>query len=296
MASIRQIQFRQRAAENISKVTGTMETISAVRYRHHYKKWLEGLDFYDNLARLAYLTVTAEKTIDHPLMSSNDSRCHALLVIGSDRGLCGAYNSNINKLVDVHVKMAKRFSRQLKVYAKGAKAVNYLTSKKIEITEVFDDFDEVPGVDRTQEIAEVFMKQYADGEIGRLNIVYTRFFSAASQRAQTLSVLPVAELIDDLTTRATVIWPWELRFEDFILSPDENDIFESLAGMMVRTAITGCFREATLSEHLSRIIAMRNATDNASEMIETLGREYNRARQTQITGELLDIVGGSLGN
>ncbi|MCK4998324.1 MAG: ATP synthase F1 subunit gamma [Anaerohalosphaera sp.] len=296
MASIRQIKHRQQAAENISKVTGTMETISAVRYRHHYKKWVEGLDFYDNLARLAYLTVTAENTIKHPLLIANDSRCHALLVIGSDRGLCGAYNSNINRLIDVHVKMAKRFSRQLKVYAKGVKAVNYLNHRGIEITEVYDDFDEVPSVERTQGIAEGFMEQYSAGQIGRLSIVYTRFFSTASQRAQTLSILPVAELIDDLTTRATVIWPWELNFEDFILSPDENEIFESLAGMMIRTAITGCFREAALSEHLSRIIAMRNATDNALEMIESLGREYNRARQGQITGELLDIVGGSLGN
>ena len=294
MASIRQILSRRRAAENISKVTGTMETISAVRYRQYYKKWLEGRGFYDRLARLAYLIVTAEETIKHPLLTDNDSKCHALLVIGSDRGLCGAYNGNIGRLVDVHLRMAKRFGRELKVYVKGSKAAGHLAVKGIKIEHLYDDFDEVPGVEKSKEIAEYFTDQYTSGQIGRLNIVYTRFFNVASQQAQTLSVLPIAELIDDLTTRATVIWPWELNFEDFILEPDVEEIFEGLAQMMIRTVISGCFLEAALSEHLSRVIAMRSATDNAGEMIESLSREYNRARQGQITGELLDIIGGTL--
>lgn len=294
MASMRQIMARRRAAENISKVTGTMETISAVRYRQYYRKWLQGRDFYDNLARLAYLAVTAEETIEHPLMMSNESKTHALLVIGSDRGLCGAYNGNVSRLVDVHLRMAKRFGRDLKVYVKGSKPLAHLANKGIKIEKIYDDFEEVPSVEQTKEIAEYFADEYTNGRIGRLNIVYTRFFNAANQQAQTLSVLPVTELIDDLTTRATVIWPWEIAFEDFILSPDAEEIFDGLAKMMMRTVISGCFLEAAASEHLSRVIAMRSATDNASEMIEDLSRDYNRARQGQITGELLDIIGGTL--
>ena len=271
-----------------------METISAVRYRQYYTKWLQGREFYDSLARLAYLIVTAEETIEHPLMTSNESKTHALLIIGSDRGLCGAYNGSISRLVDVHLRMAKRFGRDLRVYVKGSRPAAHLAHKGVKIEKIYDEFDELPSVDQTKEIAEYFVDQYTDGQIGRLNVVYTRFFNAASQQAQTLSVLPVAELIDDLTTRATVIWPWEVAFEDFILSPDAEEIFDSLAKMMMRTVISGCFLEAAVSEHLSRVIAMRSATDNASEMIETLSREYNRARQGQITGELLDIIGGTL--
>ena len=102
----------------------------------------------------------------------------------------------------------------------------------------------------------------------------------------------MAELIDDLTTRATTIWPWELEFEDFMVSPDVKVFFDELARMMINTAISGCFLEAACSEHLARVVAMRSATDNAGEMIESLTREYNRARQGQITGELMDIIGG----
>ena len=107
-------------------------------------------------------------------------------------------------------------------------------------------------------------------------------------------VLPVAELIDDLTTRATVIWPWELAFEDFLLSPSASEIFDGLASMMVRSSLSACFLEAAVSEHLERVVAMRSATDNAHEMAEDLERQYNRARQAQITDELLEIVSGTI--
>jgi len=294
MAGTRQILQRCRATENISKVTGTMETVSAVRYRKYYKKWLDSIDFYDSLAQLAYLVVTAEETIDHPLMYGNDSKCNAILAIGTDRGLCGGYNSNIYRQIETHMKMARRFGKKLEIYAQGKKVITHLNNRGIKITKGYDDFVEVSTAEQAKEIADDFTDQYLAGRIGRLGVVYARFFTPASQRTQTLTILPVADLIDDLTTRATVIWPWELAFEDFLLSPSVEEIFDSLAKMMIRTAIQGCFLEAALSEHLGRVIAMRNATDNAHEMIEALTRDYNRARQGQITMELLDIIGASV--
>ena len=294
MAGTKQILDRRNAAQNISKVTHMMETVSAVRYRHYYRQWAASLGFYNALAQLAYLIVTAERTIEHPLMLGNDCKCNAILVIGSNRGLCGAYNSNIAKLIDVHINMARRFGRELKIYAKGNKIINYLNNRKIELAGIYEDFEEVPSAEQAREIAEDFTGQYKRGEIGRFGIIYTRFFSVAGQQAQTLTVLPVAELIDDLTTRATVIWPWELAFEDFILSPSAEQIFDTISMLMIRTCIAGCFLDAAVSEHLARVVSMRSATDNADEMIASLTRDYNRARQAQITTELLDIVGGAM--
>ena len=295
MALTQHIFDRLRATENTEKITRTMETISAVRYQQYYKLWAQSGDFYDALAQMAYLLVTAEKTIDHPLMKTNESGSSAIIAIGSDRGLCGAYNSNIFRLIDVHLNMARRFNGNLKIYAKGSKVTGHLRKRGISLAGVYDDFDELPSVKQVEKMADNFINQYINGQISRLSVVYTRFFSVASQRAQTLTLLPITELIDDLTTRATVIWPWELDFEDFLLSPSAEEIFDSVALMMVRTALTGCFLEAAVSEHLERVIAMRNATDNADEMIENLRRDYNRARQSQITAELLDIIGGMVG-
>ena len=294
MANTRQILLRRNAAANISKVTSTMETISSVRYRQYYNQWAEGLAFYDTLAQLAYLMVTAQSRIEHPLLDEPKirSKTNALIVIGSDRGLCGAYNNEIFRQIDTHVKMAKRFGRELKIYAKGKKVLGYLDHLRIKPVHVYEDFSEVPKAEQAKEIGDFFTKEYSAGRIDRLGIVYNRFFSPASQKAQTLTVLPVVDLIDDLTTRATVIWPWELAFEDFDLSPSAEEILESLAKMIIRTSVLGCFLEASVSEHLSRVVCMRNASDNADEMIKELTKDYNRARQGQITVELLDIVSG----
>jgi F-type H+-transporting ATPase subunit gamma len=294
MAGTRQILERRRAVDDIGKVTHTMEMVSAVRYQQYYKMWASGGQFYDSLAQLAYLIVTAEQTIEHPLMLDNGSDCNAILAIGSDRGLCGAYNSNICHLVEVHIDMARRFGKKLKIYAKGRKVISYLNNRGIELEAKYDDFDELPTAGQVKAVADEFMADYVAGRIGRLGVVYTRFYSPASQRAQTLMVLPVAELIDDLTTRATVIWPWELSFEDFLLSPSAEEIFDGLATMMVRSSLTACFLDAAVSEHLGRIVAMRSATDNANEMAGDLMREYNRARQGQITAELLEIISGTI--
>lgn len=292
MANTRQILLRRNAAANISKVTGTMETISAVRYRQYYNQWAEGVAFYDTLAQLAYLMVTAQTQIPHPLMDPPKSKVNALIVIGSDRGLCGAYNTDIFRQIDIHLKMARRFGRELKIYAKGRKVITYLEQQGIEPVHIYEDFQEVPTAEQANEIGDFFMDEYMNGHIGRLGIVYNRFFSPASQKAQTLTVLPIVDLIDDLTTRATVIWPWELDFEDFELSPSPESIFETLAKMIIRTSILRCFLNAAASEHLARVVCMRSASDNADEMIKELTKDYNRARQGQITVELLDIVAG----
>lgn len=269
-----------------------METISAVRYRQYFTQWMEGQGFYDAMAQLAYLMVTAEHPIEHPLMRPSQSRTNALIVIGSDRGLCGAYNNDLFRQIDTHLKMAKRFGRELKIWAKGRKVLNYLDHLGVEPEGVYEDINEVPTTAQSNKLGDFFMDQYLQGKIGRLGIVYNRFFSPASQKVQTLTVLPIVDLIDDLTTRSTVIWPWEQNFEDFYVTPSPNEIFETLAEMIIRTSITGCFLEAALSEHLARVVSMRNATDNAEEMIRDLTKDYNRARQGQITTELLDIIGG----
>lgn len=292
MASIRQLLTRKKAASNICKVTRTMEMVSTSKYRNYYERWEDSQGFYNSLAQLAYLLITAETPIEHPLANENDSKGMAVIVMGSNRGLCGAYNANIFRLLEVHIKRAKRFNKRLDIYCHGRKLANFLSYRGVELTKVFDEFEEMPSYEYLRKLEDDFCEQYESGRIGYFGVVYTRFYSVAAQRAQTLTVLPVTELIDDLTTRATVIWPWELEFEDFELSPGVYEIFDSAARMMIRSSIQGCFRDAALSEHLARVVAMRSATENAEKMIDDLSGQYNRARQSQITNELLDISGG----
>jgi F-type H+-transporting ATPase subunit gamma len=215
-----------------------------------------------------------------------------ILAIGSNRGLCGSYNSSVYRLVDVHVKRAKKLGKELDIYVQGRKLVSTLHFHGIEPTKVITDFDEVPTDEQAGKIADSFIDQYINGELDYFGIVYTRFYSVASQHAQTLTVLPISELIDDLTTRATLISPPEMAVANFDMSPSADELFDELATMIVRASVRSCFIDAALSQHLARVVAMRNATENADEMAKELTALYNRARQGQITSELLDIIGG----
>ncbi len=292
MSDTRQIKNRHRAVSDIGKLTGTMEMISRARYHRHLEKWRNRQEFDEELAQLVYLLLAGEHKFEHPLLEERSSKKWALLVMGANRGLCGGFNNNINHLVDVHIKRAKRLRKELAVYAVGKKAVAYLNSKNIPVEKEFASFDEDPSDKRIDDIADSFIKLYEEKQIDYLGVIYTRFFSIANQQAQTHSILPLADLIDDLATRATVIWPWRAEPDNFELMGDINGLFNSLARMIVRSAVSGCFLDSALSEHLYRVVAMKNATDNAENMKKQLTGDYNRARQSQITGEIMDIVGG----
>jgi F-type H+-transporting ATPase subunit gamma len=293
MPGTRQIFQRLRAVENIGRMTRTMEMISTARYRTYHNRRTAIVDYHDALARAAYLLVTPQVPIEHPLLKENSSGRSAILAIGSTRGFCGSYNDYIYRLVEVHINAATQAGKKLDIYAPARRLIATLSYRGIVPTKIYYDVDEIPSNIQIDQIANDFIKQYMDGSLDYFGIVYMRYYSASSQRPQTLTILPLTELIDDLATRATVIWPWEQSFEDFYLSPSGNEVIEGLAKMIVRSSVETCFMEAALSEHLARMVAMRNATDNAQEMIKELTNEYNRARQGQITGELLDIIGGS---
>jgi len=267
--------------------------MSTAKYKAYHGKWIATVDFYDALARAAFLLLTARQPLDHPLLKDNSSGRAAILAIGSDRGLCGPYNNRICRLVEENIRTAKGRAKKADIYATGSRLVHSLNFHEIVPVRVYEDIQGMPTETQLDQIAQDFIGQYTDCKIDYLGVVYMRFYSSTSQQAQTLTVMPLTELIDDLTTRAKVIWPWEYTFEDFFMSPSAGLVIEGLAKMIMRSSIKNCFMEALLSEHVARMVAMRSATENADDMIRQLTGEYNRARQSQITAELLDIIGGT---
>jgi F-type H+-transporting ATPase subunit gamma len=292
MASIRQIFVRRKAVDSIARMTRTLEMISSARYKSYSGRWALTGDYRDALARIAYLLATPERPIDHPLLKQNSSGRFAILVIGSRKGLCGSYNSEIFRLLEVHVNQAKKWGKELDIYTPRGRLESVLNFHGLKPAKVYTDLDEMPDDAQIRTIADEFIDQYMSGSLDFFGVVYMRFYSASSQQAQTLAILPLLELVDDLTTRAQVIWPWDLTFEDFHMSPSANTIVENSARMLMHYSMRSCFLDAILSEHLARMVAMRSATENAEDMIKQLTTDYNRARQTQITSELLDIVSG----
>jgi F-type H+-transporting ATPase subunit gamma len=291
MASVRQILSRLRAITNICRITRTMEMMSTAKYKAYRERLSDTVDFYDALAQAAFLLISSSEPVNHPLLKENSSDKTAIFAIGSDRGLCGSYNNRICRLVEGHIRSAKERGKKLDIYASGARLIHILNSHNIRTSKIHTDIQEMPTDLQLDEISQFFSSQYMAGLLDYFGVVYMRFFSATSQQAQTLTIMPLTELIDDLATRSKVIWPWDYTLEDFFLSPAADEAIEDLAKMIIRSAVQNCFMEAALSEHVARMIAMRSATENANDMIRQLKGDYNRARQTHITEELLDIIG-----
>jgi F-type H+-transporting ATPase subunit gamma len=293
MIGTRQILHRRNAIDSIRKMTRTMEMISTTRYKYYFNRWVAAKDYHDALARAGYLLVTSPKLHNHPLLKDNSSGRSVILAIGSNGGLCGSYNSYIYQAMKAHIDRAKTNGKKLDIYAPQRRLVDLLKYHDITPAKIYSDIDEMPTDEQIDEITDEFIKQYMTGQVDYFGIVYMRYYSVGSQRAQTLTIMPLTELIDDLATRTTVIWPWTLSVEDFYFSPSVTEIVESLARMIIHSSIQSCFIDAILSEHVARMIAMKNATENAEDMIKELTAEYNRARQGQITTELLDIISGA---
>jgi F-type H+-transporting ATPase subunit gamma len=293
MAGTRAILHRRKAADSICRISRTMEMLSTARYRTYHNRWVSIADYHDALARAGYLLVSSNTPLDHPLLKENSSGHTAIMPIGSSRGLCGGYNSAIYRIVEAHVSHAKSQGTTLDVYAPERRIVPILQYHGITPVRIYKDIAEIPTAAQLDGMANEFVELYMAGKLDYFGMIYMRFFSATSQQAQTLTIMPLTELIDDLTTRSTVIWPWDVGFEDFYLSPPAGQFIEALARMIIRSSMEMCFMDAALSEHLSRMVAMRNATENAEEMIKELTAQYNRERQGQITAELLDIIGGT---
>jgi F-type H+-transporting ATPase subunit gamma len=293
MAQVREILGRRKAVNNICRITRTMEMMSTAKYKAIHERWIETTDFFDALAQAAFLLLTAKQPVEHPLLRDNLSGKAAILAIGSDRGLCGPYNNRVNRLVEEHIRTEKDKGMKLDIYAVGSRLIHILNFHKIVPTKMYEDIKEMPNETQLDRITQDFIDLYEAGTIDYFGVIYSRFYSVTSQQAQTLTIMPLTELIDDLITMAKVVWPWDYTFEDFYLSPSADLLVENLARMIVRSSIQNCFMEALLSEHVSRMIAMRSATENANDMIRVLTGDYNRARQTQITSELLDIISGT---
>jgi F-type H+-transporting ATPase subunit gamma len=270
-----------------------MEMISTAKYKTYHNKRNAVVEYHNALAQIGYLLATSQKPIDHPLLKENSSGRTTILTVGSTRGLCGSYNDQIYRIVNANIQIASLLGKELDIYATDSRLIHTLNYHRIKPQKIYRNTDEILASDQLDEITNYFIEQYVARNIDRFGIVYMRYYSASSQKPETLSILPLTELIDDLTIRSTIIWPWKYTFEDFYLSPSASEIIKRLARIIMRSSIETCLMDAALSEHLARMIAMRNATENAEDMIKELTNEYNRARQGQITSELLDIVSGT---
>lgn len=288
MGNARQIVKRRKAVTNIRKITKTMQLIATARFQQAFNRATATKPYTEMISKLVNeLAAAAGGQIDHPLMRENpEAPKSALLVITSNRGLCGGYNSRVLSNALNFLKTTNAPATEMTVV--GKKGINYFKFLRRPVEKAITTIDDKPRFDQVEPIATEYMRRYIAGELRNVHVAYMRFVSTGKQVPEIMRLLPLTKLESAVPVEAGPKTNVEYDF-----SPEPMKLLESLLPQTVKVRLYQCFTDAAVSEQVARMVAMKSATDAAGDMIKQLTRDFNRARQSQITLELLDIVGGA---
>ena len=297
-ATLRELRGRIRSASSIKKITKAQELIATSRISKAQARVAAARPYSAEITDML-TNLAAESALDHPLLveRANPKRA-AVLVVSSDRGLCGAYNANLLRRSEELISLLRSEGKEPVVYVVGRKALGYFSFRNWTITGSWIGFSDKPTYEQAQEIADTLVAAFlagaddegegpgADGILGvdELHIVFTEFRSMLTQMAEARRIAPmVVEYVEEDTGPHTL----------FSFEPDATALFGSLLPRYVATRIFAALLEAAASESASRRRAMKAASDNADDLIKVLTLMANRERQAQITQEISEIVGGA---
>lgn len=294
MANPRALDKRRKSIRNIRKITRTMELIATARFKKAMERAASATDYTRRITKLVGDLTRAGLEVSHPLLQQRESTNHAiLLVLTANRGLCGGYNGNVLRLgVQRKKDLDQLTNGQTVIEVSGKRGISGLKFRGIETGETFTQFDDQPKFEQVEAIANRYLQDYILGKIDRVDVAYTRFVSASRQEAIVETLLPLSKL--DLPssgqTAASVNEAAQQDLYEFV--PSAESILEEVVPASFKVKFFKCFLDAAVSEQISRMVAMKSATENASDMIKMLSRTYNRARQSQITGQIMEVIGG----
>ena len=289
MAKARAIVKRRKAVRNIKKITKTMQMIATAKFQKSLKRAV-GTKAYSNKVRELVAEVAKSiGDVSHPLLRrpSGDRGAIALVVITSNRGLAGAYNGSVLRTASHFIREQEAKGRKIDLYVVGKKGASYFNFQKRPIAQRFDVGD-APKFEDVEKIAQMFIEKFTAEQYDAVYVAYINFISAGVQKPEVMTLLPLAGVEKGKAEKPAGLEKHAIY--DFI--PDAQTLLDELLPQTVKTAIFQAFLDATTSEHVARMVSMKSATDNADKMVKTLTMQYNRARQSQITTELSEIMGG----
>ncbi|MDD6656202.1 MAG: ATP synthase F1 subunit gamma [Lachnospiraceae bacterium] len=280
MASMRSIKRRKGSIQSTQQITKAMKLVSTVKLQRAKGRAEKSKSYFECMYATVKSVLAKSGNIEHPYLKSGSSSKKAVIVITSNRGLAGGYNSNVIKLIT-----KGDFNKEdVVVYAIGSKGRDYLSRHGYQIGGDYSDVIEEPIYADAMRISDDLLKAFAEGEIGEIYLAYTAFKNTVSHIPTLLKLLPVdTDGIEDVDDDKAL-----MNFEQ-----DEEEALNMLIPKYITSLIYGGMVEAVASENGARMQAMDSATSNAEEMIEKLSLQYNRARQGSITQELTEIIAGA---
>lgn len=293
MATLRELKTRIGSVASTGKITGAMKMISSAKVHQNEAALRKLKPFKDKIKSIMAHILATDENFDSPLIRVREVKRAAVVVYGSDEGLCGAYNINILKGFIAHINSLRNElgeSIEIDVYAVGkkmVKALRRLRDPYLNII-VIDGVDSKMTGERVNDFTAVLRERFISGEVDRVDVVYMRYFSMSKQRLMTETLFPVSEDAVSADSDAKV------DNQLYIFEPNANRIFNEVLPMMVLSSMQEITIENRSSEQAARVMAMQSANDNAKKLLEELQLEYNKLRQQGITTELLDILGGQV--
>jgi F-type H+-transporting ATPase subunit gamma len=290
-AELRILRDRVRAVQSIKKITRAYELIATSRIGKARSRVAAALPYAEEMTKVLTALSTAATNLNHPLLTPRENAHRAgVLVVTSDKGMCGGYNSNVLRRAEELQALLREEGKSVSLYAVGRKGVGYYRFRDRPIEQEWTGFSEQPTYANASEIGDVlvnaFMSEADQGgeeRLDELHIVYTEFQSMLTQKPVAKQVAPLVVEYSDSPE----------QLPDYEFEPEAEELLGSLLPKYVKTRLFAALLEAAVSESAYRQRAMKSATDNANELIRTYTRQMNSARQAQITQEISEIVGGA---
>lgn len=298
MAKTREIKGRMKAVGNIRRITRTMQLIATARFQTSQRRATAAKPYAHKIAELVgelaqAAAASAGGSLDHPLLRTPTPARNRqlLLVLTSNRGLCGGYNSNLLRTAAAFLR--ETASQQIDLEVVGKKGNAYFRYTKTPVAAFHSQFTDNPAYAEVERLADRYIQAFTEGVYDAVRVVYMAFQSAARQSPAILPLLPLQNPLDVAKQQAPKLTDRPVGETLYDLSPTPAHLLSELLPIAVKTQLLQCFNEAAVGEHIARMVAMKSATDSATKMGRELTRRYNRARQAAITTELSEIIGGS---
>ncbi len=287
MASLRDLKRQIGSVKNIAKVTEALQTVSAVKFRKAEARVKKARPYADNVEEMMR-DVARSASGDSPLLAGREVNRIVVATLTADRGLAGGFNAQVLRRT-AQFRAEKGREAELGQVASGRKAVAFFRFRNVELEEVYTGFTDTPTYEKAREIGRALTGLFEDEKADEVYLVYNRFESALTQRPVLKRLIPVAT--EEAEGEEERERDDNLAYMEYV--PDPETVLEQLVPRYVETMVWQALLEGAAGEHGARMTAMKNATDNANDLAKNLTLQMNKARQAQITGEIIEIAAGA---
>ena len=285
-AKLRETRRRIRSIESTKRITKAMELIAASRILRAQQMVQQSRPYAELITQVIQNVASQIDEVAHPMLEQRRApEAAAIVVVTSDRGLAGAYNSNVLRTTEELVVKVRRAGLEPKLFVAGRKGNSYFRFRERPVEASWRGFSETPSYDDAKSVADAVIEAFTSGQVDEIHLAYTEFASALTQRPLARRLVPM--VVEETSERPSGPLPL------YIFEPSPEKIFADLLPRYVEARVYSAMLESAASEQAARRRAMSAATDNAEELIKVLTRVANQARQSEITQEIMEVVGGA---